>query len=1029
MRPLPNLLALVLLVASLALGAGPASAQALFSPPYQSYGTGASPRCVAIADLNADGRSDLVTANSGSSSVSVLLGYGDGAFGSQTSFPTGSSPSSVVIADMNADGRPDLATANYASSTVSVLLGNGDGTFGPKTDFVTGSNPTFVATGDLDGDGRLDLSVANGGSNSVSVLRGNGDGTFGTHTPYDGGVRPTSLAIGDLNGDGRFDLAVSCIGPTGPPPPFPPCEFCHAVDSSYVSVLLGNGDGTFGAKRTFRCGEDPGAVVIADLNADGRPDLTTANYKGGYGSSFSVFLGVGDGTFGPASYNAFFVAGSTLAIADLNADGRLDVVGPSAYGVSYWPGIGNGTFGSRVDFGSTPLGSFLAVGELNGDGRPDLAVTGGNAVTVLLHLDPSKVTTALTLSRSPDRAEPGESMFLTAVINPAPSGGQIRFLDVTSGAVEVGAAPLVNGTASFTYGPLATSRTVQARYDGDNSFQASTSNQVSIEVFVGAGMFSQPTMVGTGGSPVAVASSDLNADGRPDLVTANASSSTVTVLLGTGSGTFNRRDFDSGNIGSWSVAIGDLNADGRLDLVTANPDMSTPGGNAVSVLLGYGDGTFAPRTIVPAGTNASSVAIADFNADGRPDLVTGDNYPSTATVLLGNGDGTFGPKSTFPAGNQPQCVAVSDLNADGRADLVLANLGSTSVSVLLGNGNGTFGPQTNFPTGSVCSSVAIADVNADGRLDLVTANGGWNSGNTVSVLLGNGDGTFAPKTDFVTGNFPVSVTIGDIDRDGRLDLAVPCRSSNTVSVLLGNGDGTFGAKRDYKTGGTISYSAAIVDCNGDSRPDLAVTNAERSGTLALLYQADAPVATLLAQFVATSGDDGIELRWSFGDASRVASVSVERAPAMAGPWLAIAPELHEESGATVALDRTACESGEYFYRLVVQLTGGGQTVFGPVSASQLAASLKTDLKLLSANPSAGGAQVQYSVARAGRVRLEVVDVSGRVEETLADRIQAPGRYVVMWDGAGRRGRVSPGVYFVRLVAPDLMTTKKLAIIW
>ncbi len=220
------------------------------------------------------------------------------------------------------------------------------------------------------------------------------------------------------------------------------------------------------------------------------------------------------------------------------------------------------------------------------------------------------------------------------------------------------------------------------------------------------------------------------------------------------------------------------------------------------------------------------------------------------------------------------------------------------------------------------------------------------------------------------------------------------------------------------SGGKVFVGGAFTRIGGQPQSGIAAVSA-----------VDPETATLLAQFEAAPSADGIELRWSFGDASRVASVAVERAPATEGPWLAIAPELYEESGVTVALDRTAGESGEYFYRLVVQLAVGGQTVFGPVSASQLAASLKTDLKLLSANPSSGGAQVQYSVARAGRVRLEVVDVSGRVEETLADRVQAPGRYVVTWDGVGRRGRVAPGLYFIRLVAPDLMTTRKLAIIW
>jgi hypothetical protein len=346
------------------------------------------------------------------------------------------------------------------------------------------------------------------------------------------------------------------------------------------------------------------------------------------------------------------------------------------------------------------------------------------------------------------------------------------------------------------------------------------------------------------------------------------------------------------------------------------------------------------------------------------------------------------------------------------------------VSILLGNGDGTFGPRNGFACGQDPTSVGIADLNNDGRLDLVTTNTGlFNVGWTVSVLLGNGDGTFQPHDDFIAGLSPLSVGIGDIDGDGQLDLAVA--GKEFVSMLLGRGDGTFRPKTAVGPGGS---SVTMADFNGDGRLDLAVSGSDRApGTVAVLLQGDVPVATLLAQFDASSGADGIELRWSFGDPSGVASVAVERAPATVGPWLAIAPELRDESGVTVALDRTA-ESGSYFYRLVVQLTGGGQTTFGPVSASQREAPLKTDLKLVSANPTSSGVQVQYSVARAGRVRLEVLDVSGRVEETLADRTHTPGRYAVTWDGVGRRGRYSPGLYFVRLVAPDLVTTRKLAII-
>jgi hypothetical protein len=164
---------------------------------------------VAIGDLNGDGKPDLAVTNYLSSTVSVLLGNGNGTFGPKIVFGTGSGPHSVAIGDLNGDGKPDLAVTNYVSYTVSVLLGNGNGTFGPKTDFGTGLEPNSVAIGDLNGDGKPDLAVANYYSNAVSVHLGDGNGAFGPKTDFGSGSNPVSVAIGDLNGDGKLDLAVA----------------------------------------------------------------------------------------------------------------------------------------------------------------------------------------------------------------------------------------------------------------------------------------------------------------------------------------------------------------------------------------------------------------------------------------------------------------------------------------------------------------------------------------------------------------------------------------------------------------------------------------------------------------------------------------------------------------------------------------------------------------------------------------------------------------------------------------------------
>jgi hypothetical protein len=192
--------------------------------------------------------------------------------------------------------------------------------------------------------------------------------------------------------------------------------------------------------------------------------------------------------------------------------------------------------------------------------------------------------------------------------------------------------------------------------------------------------------------------------------------------------------------------------------------------------------------------------------------------------------------------------------------------------------------------------------------------------------------------------------------------------------------------------------------------------------------ADPTTETLLAQFQATAAADGVELRWKLGDAIRATSVAVERALHAAGPWFCIAPELHDESGITVALDRTADASVGYFYRLVVQLTSGGRAVFGPITARGRESLFRSDLTAVSPNPTSRGFQVQYAVARSGRLRIELLDVAGGIVATLADGVQPPGHYVAAWDGIGRHGRISPGVYFLRLVAPDRTAVSKVVTI-
>ncbi|HYE15855.1 MAG TPA: FG-GAP-like repeat-containing protein, partial [Pyrinomonadaceae bacterium] len=333
------------------------------------------------------------------------------------------------------------------------------------------------------------------------------------------------------------------------------------------------------------------------------------------------------------------------------------------------------------------------------------------------------------------------------------------------------------------------------------------------------GTFGAAVNFTTGNVPFSVVAADLDGDGKTDLATADRPNSVSVLLNGCastcgGAGFAPASNFDVGD-GPLSVAVGDFNRDGRADLATANN-----GSDDVSVLLGNGAGGFATATNFGVGAGLTSVAVGDFNGDGKPDLATANYGSYKVSVLIGNGDGTFGPKADYGVGAAPRSVAVGDFNRDGRADLATANELSDNVSVLLGNGAGGFATATNFDVGVIPTSVAVGDFNRDGKPDIASAN---LESDNVSVLLGDGAGGFGPKADFVVGVSPLSVTVGDFNRDGKPDLATANPSSADVSVLLGNGAGGFATATSFVVG-DAPQSVTVGDFNNDGNPDLASAN-------------------------------------------------------------------------------------------------------------------------------------------------------------------------------------------------------------
>jgi hypothetical protein len=683
---------------------------------------------------------------------------------------------------------------------------------------INGLTPAALGSGDFNNDGKLDLVTANSGiyesssSNSISVLLGNGNGTFATAVTYEtGGCTPTSVLVGDFNGDGKLDIAVgdqvqgnSC-----------------STSGGLISVLLGNGDGTFQPPILTLTSNstEPNHMVMGDFNRDGKLDVmfTTA-----FGDTLFVALGNGNGTFQtplPAGTGSYYL--SSLAVGDFNGDGKLDVAAsvsfynPTGGGYIVALGNGDGSFETALQYNAGDDPDGIVVGDFNGDGKADLALVSYCSPTLFCN-----------------------------------NGGYAGFVSILLG--------LGDGTfrnvGSFPAG-LSPQAVITADLNGDGNADLAVVNRDAVIVFLGKGngTFDSGSLFAGNDAPISVLAGDFNGDHKLDLILGNGADNTVSYLQGVGNGSFvAEEDFVSGGNGlPTSVTSGDFNGDGKLDLAVANT--CNPGSiyhcnnGVISILLGKGDGTFKAAVNYRVGIDPQSVVTADFDHDGKLDLAV-VNYcttlnrcvpPGTLAILLGNGDGTFQGAVSYTVQTQAMAAVVGDFNNDGNLDVAVANAGSNSVSVLLGNGDGTFQKAINS-TAFGAFAIAAGDFNHDGRLDLVTADGGG-----VDVLLGNGDGTFQTPVAIAVNPQTKSVQVADVNGDGNLDLAVAsvCSSAanlGVASVLLGNGDGTFKAPT-HNNVGYCPNSLSIADYNGDGKLDVAVTNGGLAygnyyyGTVSLLF--------------------------------------------------------------------------------------------------------------------------------------------------------------------------------------------------
>jgi hypothetical protein len=750
--------------------------------------------------------------------------------------------SSDAINEQLAAGSYSLSVVDFGTNapTWTIRLAPAGAAFQP---IPVGTSPDAIVAGDFNGDGHLDLAVANGGDNTVSILLGNGDGTFQPQVTYPVGVQPDAIVAGDFTGDGHLDLAV--------------------VNgySDTVSVLLGNGDGTFRPQVTYGVGAYPDAIVAGEFSRNGRLDLAVAN---GADDTVSILLGNGDGTFQPQVTYRVGVSPDAITADDFAGNGRLDLA-VANWGddtVSVLLANGDGTFQPQVAYPVGGEADSVVAGDFTGDGHVDLAVGVYMSSYTVSVLPGDGDGTFRPPINYPDLGGPltlvagdfaGGGADGLAVLN---LDGSVSFL-LNKGDRSL--TPEFAFTSQFFLPLLARGPTMMVAGDftGDGKLDLAavypnflTTGSVAVLIGNGDGSLQLPQQSGNavGANPFWAVTGDFTGNGRQDLVVGDGAGTQI--LLGNGDGTFQPARTIAPALGFAAVA-GDFNGDGRLDLAMA--DDNDPG--TVSVLLGNGDGTFAAPVNYDVGEYPLGIVAGDFTGDGRLDLaVTNDIASSqngTVSVLLGNGDGTFQPQVTYAVGFLPGAIVASDFTGDGRLDLAVANgyfctnspSGDSTVSVLMGNGDGTFQPQVTYPIESEVSWMTTGDFEGNGRQDLVI---GSYVGN--QLLINNGDGTFQPART-LPGSYSGG-GVGDFNGDGKLDIAGAQEVKNDVAVMLGNGDGTFAPPKTYAIPGSDPTAIVAGDFNGSGHPGLATVNIRSNNVSVLLGNGDGKF-TAAGSFVTT----------------------------------------------------------------------------------------------------------------------------------------------------------------------------------
>lgn len=568
-------------------------------------GTGSTTRAVKAADVNNDGKLDLLTANRDSGTISVLLNVGEGNFTAATSFPAGEAPLDLVVGNFTADNNADVVVPNYNTDSLSVLRGDGQGNFAAPTSSAAGAFPNAIDAADFDQDGRLDVVVSNNLSNDVTVAFGNGAGGFARLRSFLAGPGPLDVAAAKLDGDDNPDIIA-----------------LNVIEQSSYSVLLERPGRSFASGETFRILDNAGPVAVGDINGDGKPDalVSSSSIDG-----LSVLNPTIDGSMRVSALDLNEVSTAVL-LADLDRDGHNELIvagGSDAVGFVGVARPQGGTFGPLVKttVGGSPSG--LDAADFNEDGLLDVAVTEfrDDSVSVLLSKPDGSFNTPVKVQLhsvgDPDPLQP------QAVAAADLDGDGHADLAVTNFRE--------NGVLSIVYGR------------GNGTFESALSRD-------------------GGRRPLAVHVADVDNDGLEDIITANEDRKGVIVHHATAPRTYENKIEITVSGQPMGLGLRDLTGDGVLDIVV--PDFTDervaikPGGRTTKPYFSSTVDNCPQQGCLESGRNPGAAAAADFNGDGLYDVLSVNAFQAKNAALLFS---DLEPSVRRGDGNQDGRVSAADL--------------------------------------------------------------------------------------------------------------------------------------------------------------------------------------------------------------------------------------------------------------------------------------------------------------------------------------------------------------------------------